>query len=116
MWSSYYEQLYGQADQYRGPNKAEYMHRINSMILTAKAYERKEISEDQFKYAQRKMQAEQQADVDHAEASRQKAVSAAALRLGQRKPNEFLSPSYPTTSPVQTNCTQFGNQFNCMSY
>ncbi len=114
-WSAYYEQLYEKVQASNANNKGALMQRLNTMIATAKSYERNEISAEQFAHARRQMQAEQQAENDMSEAQRRQSLAAALQKSGEAQAQrnaEWFKAAQP--KPVtNTRCTSFGNQLDC---
>lgn len=115
-WSDYYQGLYDAALASNVPNKGQIMGRANSMIQAALAYEDRKISEQQFAYFRREVQAAQATD-DQAEWSRRNAALAAMMKEASVKIEKNANENaYQIVQPARTtttNCTSYGNQLNC---
>lgn len=118
-WSDYYKGLYNAAQYSNQRDKAQIMGRANTMIDVALAYERREISEDQFQHFRRQAQTAQAADDEAANARTRAALAAAAKSMSESMAQstesayKILQPA-PTTT-TNTTCNSLGGQLNCTS-
>lgn len=135
-WSAYYEGAYDKFSVSNVAGKGALLSRINNMISTAKAYERGEISADQFNSYRRNLESEQFADneaIGRANEAARRANAAAAFEASQRiseanaranassgyqivQPTPMSMPTQAIQPPIRTNCTNTGNRTDCTTW
>lgn len=98
-WSDYYTGLYSAILQSNQSGKSQLMARASSMIDTAKAYERGELSADQFESKRRQMQTAQVADDQAAQDRARLALIAASKNLADSTARGAES-AYQIVQPV----------------
>ena len=123
-WSDYYREMFQRIS--RGPNlvgKAAAMERADVLASAALAFEKGEISRDDFESVRRQVAMSAQRDIEASNLAARAALASAIRNYAATRyaPTPSVTPSPPPAAveqvrkPIQTNCTTFGPSTSCVS-